>query len=325
MHMHLKFGLFIDPLFLAASYPACEQQAVEAERLGFETVWVSDHLMSGSKPILECFTTLAALATATTTIRLGSLVACNSYRYPSVLAKIAATIDHISNGRLEFGLGAGWNDEEYLGYGIPFPSTRTRLTQLHESLEIILQMWTNETATFHGQHYQIIDAVCEPKPLQTPHPPITIGGSGERRTLRLVAQYADRSNWSGGIVQCAHRLSVLRRHCDREQRNYDEIEKSWFGRVFLHSDLEILRKRLQDLHQSGRLYFRPPPRSFARESFDEWFTGLVMQQLVGTPTDCLEKIRAYADLGIRKFMVNFLDFPRLETLQTFHDEIISRI
>jgi alkanesulfonate monooxygenase SsuD/methylene tetrahydromethanopterin reductase-like flavin-dependent oxidoreductase (luciferase family) len=186
-------------------------------------------------------------------------------------------------------------------------------------------MWTNETATFHGRHYQIVNAVCEPKPLQTPHPPITIGGSGERRTLRLVAQYADRSNWSGSIAQCAHKLSVLRQHCDHEQRNYEEIEKSWFGRVFLHSDREILRKRLHELHQSGRLYFRPPPRSFARESFDEWFTGLLTQQLVGSSTDCLEKIRAYADLGIRNFMVNFLDFPRLETLQTFHDEIIACI
>ncbi|MCW4039536.1 MAG: TIGR03560 family F420-dependent LLM class oxidoreductase [Candidatus Bathyarchaeota archaeon] len=323
--MHLKFGLFIDPLFIAASYPVCEQQALEAERLGFDAVWVSDHLMSGSKPILECFSTLAALATATTTIRLGSLVACNSYRYPSVLAKIAATIDHISNGRLEFGLGAGWNDEEYQAYGIPFPSTRTRLNQLQESLEIILQMWTNETASFQGRYYQINNAVCEPKPLQTPHPPITIGGSGERRTLRLVAKYADRSNWSASVPQSAHLLSVLRQHCDREQRNYDEIEKSWFGRVFLHSDLEVLRKQLLDIHSSGRLYFRPPPRSFARESFTDWFTGLLSQQLVGTPIDCLEKIRAYADLGIRTFIVNFLDFPRLETLQTFHDNIITRI
>lgn len=323
MPMHLKFGLFIDPLFLAASYPICQQQALEAERLGFEAVWVSDHLMSGSKPILECFSTLAALATATTTIRLGSLVACNSYRYPSLLAKIAATLDHISNGRLEFGLGAGWNDEEYQGYGIPFPSTRIRLAQLHESLEIIRRMWTRDVTTFHGQYYQIVNAVCEPKPIQTPHPPITVGGSGEHRTLRLVAQYADRSNWSGSLTQCAHRLAVLRQHCEREQRNFEEIEKSWFGRVMLHSDMEGLQARLRDLHQSGRLYFRPPPRSFARESFAEWFTSLQTQHLVGSPTDCLETIRAYADLGISTFMVNFLDFPRLETLQAFHDEIIA--
>ena len=323
--MHLKFGLFIDPLFLATSYPMCEQHALEAERLGFEAVWVSDHLMSGSKPILECFSTLAALATTTATIRLGSLVACNSYRYPSVLAKIAATIDHISNGRLEFGLGAGWNDEEYQGYGIPFPGTGTRLNQLQESLEIILRMWATEPASFQGQYYQIHNAVCEPRPVQKPHPPITIGGSGERRTLQLVAKYADRSNWSGSVPQSAHLLSVLRQHCVREQRNYDTIEKSWFGRVFLHSDHEILRKRLQEIHSSGHLYFRPPPRSFARESFTEWVNGLKSQQLVGTPIDCFEKVRAYADLGIRNFIVNFLDFPRLETLQTFHDTIITRI
>lgn len=323
--MDLKFGLFIDPLFLATSYPVCEQHALEAERLGFEAVWVSDHLMSGSKPILECFSTLAALASATSAIRLGSLVACNSYRYPSILAKIAATIDHISNGRLEFGLGAGWNVEEYQGYGIPFPSTGTRLNQLQESLKIIQLMWTNETASFTGQYYQIHNAVCEPKPVQMPYPPITIGGSGERRTLQLVAQYADRSNWSGSVSQSAHLLSILRQHCVREQRNYDKIEKSWFGRVFLHSDQESLRKQLRDLHSSGRLYFRPPPRSFARESFTEWFTGLRSQHLVGTPMDCLEKVRAYADLGIRNFIVNFLDFPSLENLQMFHDTIVTRI
>ncbi len=117
----------------------------------------------------------------------------------------------------------------------------------------------------------------------------------------------------------------MRQHCVREQRNYDKIEKSWFGRVFLHSDQEILRKQLRDLHSSGRLYFRPPPRSFARESFTEWFTDLRSQHLVGTPMDCLEKIRAYADLGIRNFIVNFLDFPSLENLQMFHDTIVTRI
>ena len=138
--MTLKFGVFFDPTYLPASYESFKVLALEAEKLGYESLWVSDHLMSGKKPIIECFTTLSSFASLTKTIRLGSLVACNSYRNPSVLAKMTATIDVISNGRLEFGIGAGWNKQEYQAYGFPFPKPSIRIAQMREGLEIIKKL-----------------------------------------------------------------------------------------------------------------------------------------------------------------------------------------
>lgn len=314
--MPLKFGVFIDPLYIPAPYHALEEHALAAERLGFESVWVSDHLMLGSKPIVECFTTLSAFAATTQRIRLGSLVACNSYRSPALLAKMGATLDVISKGRFEFGIGAGWNEEEYRAYGIPFPPPRRRITEMREGVEIIKRMWTQDAPSFAGEYFRIEGAYCEPKPLQKPHPPITIGGSGETLTLQAVAEYADRSNWMGSVAEFAHKLEVLKGHCSRVGRDYETIEKSWMGRVLVDADPHRLRTRLKTLYQSERLRITPP------QPFEEWLQTSMDRGLIGTPSECLAKIREYTDLGVTYFMINFLDSPHTENIRLFVENVM---
>ncbi len=186
----------IEPQF-GFSYREMLSVAREAERTGLRAVWLSDHLFlnrdSGSTSCLEAWTALAALARDTATIRLGTMVACQSYRNPALLAKIAAGVDHLSDGRLEFGIGAGWKELEYKAYGYDFPPPATRVDQLVETLEICTRMWTEERATFAGTHYRIEDALCAPKPVQRPLP-IWIGGR-RPRILRIAAKWAHAFNW----------------------------------------------------------------------------------------------------------------------------------
>ena len=315
--MKVKFGVFIDPLYIPSPYRSLEGQALDAERLGFESVWISDHLMLDNKPIVECFTTLSALATLTQKIRLGSLVACNSYRSPSLLAKISATLDVISKGRLEFGIGAGWNAEEYMAYGIPFPPPSTRIAQMREGIEIIKRMWTEEAPSFTGEYFSIEGAHCEPKPIQKPHPPITLGGSGEKLTLKAVAEYADRSNWMGSVSEFAHKLGVLKEHCSQVGRDYDEIEKSWMGRAMVGTDPQQLKNGLKKLYRSGRLRITPP------QPFEDWLETIVERGLIGSPSQCLAKIKEYADLGVTYFMIGFLDSPSTENMELFSENVMS--
>jgi len=145
--------------------------------------------------ILESWTTLSALSTLTSKIRLGTMVSCNQHRNPALLAKSAATLDVLSNGRLEFGIGAGAQESEHLAYGFDFPKLSDRVERLGEALEVVMGLWTQEKSTYQGKHYSLKDAVCEPKPLQKPHPPITVGGSEEKYTLKVTAKYADRFDW----------------------------------------------------------------------------------------------------------------------------------
>jgi len=317
--MGLKFGVFLDPLFLSTTYPLFKEEALEAERLGYESLWVSDHLMTGKKPIIECFTTLSAFASITRTIRLGSLVACNSYRNPSILAKTAATVDVISNGRLEFGIGAGWDEEEYRAYGIPFLKASIRIAQLKEGVEIIRRMWTEESPSYSGKYFSIRGAHCEPKPVQKPHPPITIGGGGEKLTLRVVAEYADRWSWGGSVEEFTQRLKVLEAHCSQVGRDCAEIEKSLYARVKISNNRRELRNYFEKLYSGGQLYFGTPVL------FEEWFQTLRTRNIVGTLEECLVKIREYADLGITYFMLTFLDLPSTHDMRLFAEEIMGKV
>jgi F420-dependent oxidoreductase-like protein len=202
-----------------------------AEDRGFDSFWVMDHfhqisvLGKPEEPMLEGWTTISVLAGITTKIKLGTLVTGVIYRYPSVLAKIAATLDVLSKGRLFLGIGASWNEEESLAYGIgisgggnsssshvSFPSNKERLLRLEEAIRIIRKMWTEEpSASFSGKYYQIQNAYCNPKPIQKPSPPILVGGSGERMTLKIVAKYADACNLFGGPKTITRKLDILKR------------------------------------------------------------------------------------------------------------------
>lgn len=216
--------------------------AQSAEGAGFDSLWVMDHFYQispglGDKddPMLEGYTALSYLASVTQRVKLGTMVTGVIYREPAFLVKTVSALDVLSGGRAIFGIGAGWYEEEALGMGFPFPPLRERFERLEEALQIAKQMWAGDRAPYHGKHYQLSEPINSPQPLSKPHPPILIGGSGEKKTLRLVAQYGDACNLfvRQGYDVLQHKLDVLKRHCDDQNRDYDEIEKTSLSTVHL--------------------------------------------------------------------------------------------
>jgi F420-dependent oxidoreductase-like protein len=202
-----------------------------AEQLGFDSLSVMDHFFQirligpPEREMLEGYTTLAYLAGQTQRLTLGTMVTGVHYRHPGLLGKIVTTLDVLSGGRAWLGIGAGWNEDESRGLGVPFPPLTERFARLDETLQIVLQMWRGDEQPFHGQHYQLARPLNSPQSLSRPHPRILIGGSGEQKTLRLVARYADACNlWP--TPEIPHKLDVLRAHCETEERDYATIEKS---------------------------------------------------------------------------------------------------
>jgi F420-dependent oxidoreductase-like protein len=210
-----------------------------ADQSGFDHLWVFDHLLplttsatgwyrsDGDDPIFEGWTTLACMAALTRRVRVGVNVTGNLYRHPGVLAKMAATVDHFSGGRLEMGMGAAHAEREFISLGMPFPPIGERLARLAEAIEVMKLLWTEDVAEYSGAYYRLSGAVCAPKPLQKPYPPIWIGGRGERKTLRIVAQHADVWNIVGGAPEEAERLSrVLDEHCEAVGRDPASVRRS---------------------------------------------------------------------------------------------------
>jgi F420-dependent oxidoreductase-like protein len=204
-----------------------------AESVGIDSLSVMDHyfqmdqMLPAEQPMLEGYTTLGFLAAHTSKARLGLLVTGVTYRHPGLLAKIVATLDALSGGRADLGIGAAWYEREHRGLGVRFPSVAERFERLEETLQICLQMWSDVVGRFDGRHYQLAETLCVPAPISRPHPPITIGGTGERKTLRLVAQYGDACNFfTSTPPEIAHKLEVLHRHCDDVGRAEDTIAKT---------------------------------------------------------------------------------------------------
>src|SRR2546423_2205438 len=208
--------------------------AQRAERAGLFSVWAMDHFFQipgvgpASHEMLEGYSALAFAAARTNRIKLGTMVTGVTYRYPGLLVKTATTLDVLSGGRAYLGIGAAWNEEEHIGLGVPFPPTAERFERLEETLQIALQMWAGDEKPYNGKHYQLARLLNSPQSGQRPHPPILIGGSGERKTLRLVAQYADGCNLFArmGKDVLQHKLDVLREHCQAVGRPYEQIEKT---------------------------------------------------------------------------------------------------
>jgi F420-dependent oxidoreductase-like protein len=309
----IKFDVFL-PFYAfraSPSFSLLQDVVLECERLGYFSVWLDDHLMLEKMPILECWTALSALSSATKRIRLGTMVTCNSFRSPSLLAKMAATFDNISNGRLELGIGAGVQKKEHMAYGFPFLSSKVRVERLKEAVEIVKKLWTEEKASYSGKHYTLRDAVCEPKPVQKPHPPITVGGGGENLMLRVTAQYADRYDWGYlYLEQYKRKLKVLEKHCMAVGRRFQEIEKSCWpaGQIFIGRNRKELNKNV----------LRMMPKGISLESFTQ-------TNFVGTPEDCRKHIWQYAQLGITHFMLFFGDLPDLNGLKLFAAEVVRKM
>ena len=306
-------------VFLSAEKPSFQgllDEVLLCETLGYHSIWISDHLIgmyaNPGDPRLECWTTMSALATRTSSIKLGQLVMCNLFRHPSLVAKSAATLDSISGGRLILGLGTGWHEGELKAYGYPFESAATRVRKLDEAAQIIKLMWTEEAPSFEGKHFSIEKAFCSPKPVQTPHPPLLLAGSGEELTLRTVAKHADISNfaaWMGSPMDFQRKMNVLRKHCSRVGRRFDSIRPSWAGYTLIsrdHSEAEMSMKR----------YTRNMETRYGFES-----AGRV-PPLHGAPTDIIEQIQAYIDEGVSLFMIRFMGEDMYREAKLFAEEVV---
>jgi F420-dependent oxidoreductase-like protein len=244
----------------------------------YESGWTFDHFYpifsDPTGPCMEGWITLTALAQATQRLRLGVLVTGNVYRHPAVLANMAATVDIVSDGRLEIGLGAGWNQEECDAYGIELPPLKERFDRFDEAVEIIVGLLRDTTTTFAGRHYQLKDARCEPKPVQRPHPPICIGGGGEKRTLRTVARFAQHWNVPGGDVEeFLRKRDVLHRHCAEVGRDPGEIRTSTHLRLPADGELKPLVVQAEAFADAGLdlgiIYLPPPHRPDVLEPIAE--------------------------------------------------------
>jgi F420-dependent oxidoreductase-like protein len=291
-----------------AKWAKAVEVAQLAEQLGYDSVWVYDHVHNVPRPaheaVFECWTTVTAISQLTSRVRLGQMVGCNSYRNPALLAKITSTVDVVSGGRLDWGIGAGWYENEYRSYGYEFPTPKDRIQMLEETVQIVRSMWTEPETTIKGRHYEVVRANCDPKPLQEPHPPIWIGGGGEQLTLRVVAKYADCSNFGGNPDQWVHKREVLKGHCAAVGRDYDTIRKTWSPEVFIRS--------------SEREVLEAGSRSLWGEPVESWRAG----NLVGTPEQVAEKLKVYADLGVGGIVPWCSDYPDTETLTLLATEVM---
>ncbi|MDR1993896.1 MAG: LLM class flavin-dependent oxidoreductase [Nitrososphaerota archaeon] len=304
-----KYGVFLPFYAFSASttnhyYSELKNIVLECERLGYDSIWLDDHLMYGNAPILECMTTLSALAAITHKIRLGILVTCNAHRNPALIAKTAATIDIISKGRLEFGMGAGTQASEHRAYGFSFPLPSVRIAQLEEAIEVTQRLWTQPKANYYGKYYTLKDAMCEPKPQQKPHPPITVGGGGEKHTLRVAAKYADRIDWGflPSIEMYRKKLSILKQNCELIGRDFHQIELSCWpsGQILLAGDQTTLQEKIA----------KYKPVNISLDAFKQY-------TLIGTAKDCQPIFQPYIDLGVTYFLLYFADFPSLDGLRLF--------
>ena len=292
-----------------AKWAKAVEIATLAERLGYDSVWVYDHFHNIPRPaheaVFECWTTVAAISQRTNTVRLGQMVGCASYRNPALLAKITATVDVISGGRLDWGIGAGWYEQEYRAYGYDFPRPAERIGGLADTVEIVKRMWTEPDATYRGRYYSIEGAQCDPKPVQQPRPPIWIGGAGEQLTLRVVARHADYSNFGGDQAMWAHKRDVLRAHCDTVGRDPAEIRMTWSPDILVRGTEAEVGAAANE-------------RSLWGGDTESWRTS----NLVGTAEQVSEKLRSYVDLGLAGVVAWCADYPDTETLERFAADVV---
>jgi F420-dependent oxidoreductase-like protein len=308
----MKFGIhnssWLDTARSGGAFETVRTKAQWAEDHGFVWFSVLDHMVqiprvgAPDEPVLEGWTVLAALAAVTSRIRLATLCTAVGYRNPAHLAKISASVDVISRGRLTLGIGAGFFEDEYGQYGWEFPERpATRIRQMEEAVELILKLWTEPRTTFHGRYFHVEDAILEPKPVQKPRPPVLLAGAGEQMTLRVVARLADACNIvDGDLAEVRHKLSVLRRHCDAAGRDYDAIEKTRVLPWLLAGNAAALAAKRE------RLAARGPLRGF-----------------VGTVPEAIDLIGQYQDAGID--LLIYADRPNdTETRELFAADVMPR-
>ena len=280
----IEFGLMLQPF--ATNFPGSElfeynRRLIKTLSQGFTTLWAEDHLQSGETAILESMTTLSYFAGEFPQFRVGTLVLCQSYRNPALLAKMAANLQLISGGRFILGLEAGWKEDEYVAYGYPFPYTRTRLEELEEAAVIVKTMWSSRPATFIGRHYSIRGAYCEPHP--DPPIPLLIGGGGEGKTLAIVASHADWWNFNScPVAEYAHKVAILKDHCARVGRNPADIKLTYLSTA--------------SVSEEPAQVVRHPQKHF----------------VAGNSAEVIRELERFHEVGVTHFMFRFLDPESLE-------------
>lgn len=307
----MKLGLYCNhfnwPGGDTAIRPRLTELAQGAESAGFSSFWLMDHFFQLPRhgaiddPMLEAYSALCFIAAVTDRMQLGTMVTGVTYRHPGLLIKETTTLDVLSGGRATLGIGTAWFDREHVGLGIPFPPLKARFEMLEETLQIAHHMWSDNREPFSGAHFQLAEPISRPRPVHKPHPPIVVGGRGERKTLRLVARYGDACNFSmfhhgpnlsspEAMAEVRHKLAVLRGHCEAENRSFAEIERTVLGWL--------------------------PVRATAEP-------GTV------TPEQAVDVCRHYSDLGFDHLMIAtstlFPDGPDETVLTAFRDEIIPRV
>jgi len=319
-HMTLQFGLLIpqgwrmdlvgitDPV---EAYETMTRVAQEAEALGYDSIWLFDHFHTVPVPTqevtFECWTSTAALARDTKRVRIGQMVTCNGYRNPALMAKMASTVDILSHGRLDFGIGAGWYEHEYRAYGYGYPGAPERLRYLREAVQLILAMWTQDEAVFEGKYYHVHGAINQPKGVQKPHIPLLIGGGGEQVTLKLVAQYGDACNIGHLDNEGLERkFSILKKHCEDIGRDYNSIKRTvLFNCAIAETDKEAMAK-------TGP-YARNIPSGRIRE-----------QALAGTPETIRRRLKEIEQAGAQEVIIFMQDSKDLEPVRMFARECMHQ-
>ncbi|MFN8534713.1 MAG: TIGR03560 family F420-dependent LLM class oxidoreductase [Dehalococcoidia bacterium] len=313
--MHpVRFGIQVGPQHISWAELLDVFQAIDDA--GFDTGWTFDHFLpiapGGSRDpwveddCLEGWTTLTALGALTKNLSVGCLVTGNTYRHPAVLANMAATVDHITGGRLYVGMGAAWYELEHQMYGIPFYDVPERLRRLNEAVQVLRLLWTEHRATFDGRYYQLTDALCYPKPVQS-RLPILIGGAGEKVTARIVARHADAWQTWGEPAAWAHKREVLQRHCDEVGRNIDEIELVMGGPLVL-ADTDSAADTALEAFAARRNVTLERARSL---------------YVAGGPDTVARRIQEYLDVGVTHFLFNTVERGQA-MLQLFAREVIPR-
>jgi F420-dependent oxidoreductase-like protein len=291
------------------AYEAMTRVAQTADEIGFASIWLVDHFHTIPHPSQEltfkCWTTTAALARDTKRVRVGLMVTCNEYRNPALLAKMASTVDVLSHGRLNFGIGAGGlNEREYRAYGYDYSDAPGRLRHLCEAVQVILAMWTQEEAVFEGEYYQVRGAINRPKGVQKPHIPLLIGGSGEQVTLKLVAQYGDACNIVGDVPTIKHKLAILKRHCETVGRDYESIRCTVTSYCCIGETDEQARANM------------PQALLSLLERLD-------VMVLIGSPATIREHLVELEAAGVQEVILSFPDVLQLDSLRFFAKEFIA--
>ena len=296
-------------------FDVIKRVALECERLGYDSVWMFDHLYPydgpAEGPCYEIWTTLSTLAGVTSKMRLGTLVLCNSFRYPSIVAKMTSTLDRISGGRMEIGIGAGWLKTEFDAFGIPFSDAAARIESLREGIQIIKSMWTQEKTTYKGKYYSVDSVINNPRPVQKLHPPLWVGGTLPA-VMKIAAEYAD--GWNIGFYPSntptgfRRKVKALDRYCQELGRDPKELRKSWHGEIVMGETQAEVEEKVARLKPSSM-------------SLDEYKVA----RIIGTPDECFEQMQQYVDEGASYFMLKFAEVEKLDSLRLFAERILTRL